>query len=425
MTRIERGLRRLMPHTERAARGAGLTLASAEGWPQEDGSSTETALKLSAVSGCVEIISNAISVLPAYVQESDTRRRRDDHRLGELLWRRPNEAMTIQQLRQMEEAMVLTCGDCFVWILRDGYGTPVELLPFPPGWCEIRQDPAGGWFYAATDPRSGRPYRLEIPDILHYKAFSLDGIHGMSVLRRARVAIETGQYMEQVQRSVYAHGGRPSGVLTVETDLSGSVEREQPDGTVAQVSRKDLIRQEWERFYSGPDNALRTAVLDQGMKYTPIGMTNADAQFVENKDLTVLDICRFFCVPPYKLGIGKQAYSSNEQNNLEFAAQTILPIVTDREQEETWKLLTLSEQRRERLRIRYNMDAILRADARTRADVANTYRTNGVYSVNDIRANEDLPAVPGGDTRLASLNYVPLERFDELSMARNAPDDKD
>ena len=43
----------------------------------------------------------------------------------------------------------------------------------------------------------------------------------------------------------------------------------------------------------------------------------------------------------------------------------------------------------------------------------------GAYSVNDILALEDKPKVPGGDVRLASLNYVPLDKFEELSMARN------
>ena len=51
-------------------------------------------------------------------------------------------------------------------------------------------------------------------------------------------------------------------------------------------------------------------------------------------------------------------------------------------------------------------------------------REIGPYSVNDVRALEDLPDVPGGDTRNASLNYIPLERFDELSMARNKGGEK-
>ena len=424
MTSIERGIRRLMAKDAAGSdRAAPLTLTSAEGWPHTDGNSTETALKLSAVSACVEIISNAIAVLPAFVQDGETRRRSDTHPIGTLLWSRPNDIMTAKQLRQMEETMVLTCGNSYVWILRDRYGTPVELLPFPAGWCTPQRDSAGNWCYMATDPKSGRYYRLEIPDVLNYKAFSLDGIHGMSVLKRARVTIETARYMEQYQRATYANGGRPSGVLTVDTDLGGrTIEVKRADGTVEKVNHKEVIRKEWERFYTGPDNALRTAVLDNGLKYTPIAMTNSDAQFVENKDLTVLDICRFFCVPPYKLGLGKQSYNSNEQNNLEFATQTILPIVTDREQEETWKLLTDSERNKRNLRIRYNMDAILRADARTRAEVADKYRNMGVYSVNDIRRNEGMTDVDGGDSRMASVNYIPLSRFDELSVARNAPD---
>ena len=221
--------------------------------------------------------------------------------------------------------------------------------------------------------------------------------------------------MGDYEQALYENGGRPSGVLKAATDLSGRVKL--PDGT--EIGMKDAIRREWDKIHAGPGNGFRTAVLDLGMEYQPIAMSNSDAQFVENKAVTIADISRFFGVPLYKLGEGKQSYSSNEQNSIEFCVNTIQPIVTQMEFEETDKLLTLSDRRRG-LEVRHNMMALLRGDTNSRGTWYRTMREIGALSVNDILALEDMPPVPGGDTRYSSLNYIPLEDFRELSRARNA-----
>ena len=207
----------------------------------------------------------------------------------------------------------------------------------------------------------------------------------------------------------YAKGTQVPGVLSTDTDLS--------------KENRDAIREEWERIHSGADNAFRVAVLDLGTKYQPIGITNKDSQFIESKGVTVEDISRFFAMPLYKLNAGKQSYSSNEQNAIEYVNDTLMPVLTQYEQEYTYKLLFESE-RRQNLRIRVNQNAELRGDLAARANWYKVMREIGPYSVNDVLALEDLPDVPGGDTRNASLNYIPLERFDELSVARNKGGEK-
>lgn len=418
MSRLLTGLSCVLRKSTPKPSGGLLTLSSSLGWDGTENSAA-SAMRLSAVSACIEIVSNSIAMLPTFVMDEQSKRHVDDHYLADVLYRRPNEVMTPFALRQATEAHVMAYGNAYVFIYRDRAGRAVELLPIPEGWCYMLFDRAvGRWVYVATEPRSGNVYRLDPADILHYKAFTLDGIHGVSVLSRARRSVETAEMMEKHQNSIYRNGGRPSGILTVETDLGGVVDVVMPDGTVAKKSRKDVIREEWESRYASPDKAFRTAILDNGLKYQTVSVSNADAQFVENRAVSTEDICRFFCVPPYKLGIGKQSYASNEQNNIEFVATTLQPRITAREQEETWKLLTYSEQVKRHLRIRTNMTAVLRGDAKTRAEVQNIYRQNGTYSVNDIREQEDLPSVPGGDTRIARLDGIPLEHFGELATAR-------
>ena len=131
-------------------------------------------------------------------------------------------------------------------------------------------------------------------------------------------------------------------------------------------------------------------------------------------------MARLFNIPLYKLGVGKQTYASNDQAAIEYMQRTLSPIVAAHEQEDTYKLLTESEQAAG-LQFRRNMMGELRGDWASRAAWFKAMDEIGVYSVDDMRALEDLPNVPGGDRRKASLNYVPLDLWAELSVNRNAP----
>lgn len=414
---ISKGLARL--GQRKSAGAASLSLESPDGWfpvGKRRELSPETAMKVSAVSACVEIISNAVGMLPVFLMDRRNKQRLDSHPLGRVLWERPNEAMSPFVFFRLMECQRLLRGNAYAWIYRDGYGEPIELVPLPSSTCEPVIEPGTGkLWYLAADPKTGRTYKLDPADILHYKAWSPDGIRGVSVLHRAQQTLQTAAAAQSYEQALYENGGRPSGVISVKTDLGDQIVQE--NGTI--LNPKDEIRKEWEKLHTGAGNNFRVAVLDQGMEYQPIAMSNSDAQFVENKAVTIADIARFFGVPLYKLGEGKMSYSSNEQNNIEFCVNTIQPIITQMEFEETAKLLTISDQKRG-LEIRRNMMALLRGDSASRGAWYRTMREISVYSPNDIRALEDLDDVPGGDTRYSSLNYVPLEDFRELSRLRNA-----
>jgi HK97 family phage portal protein len=238
------------------------------------------------------------------------------------------------------------------------------------------------------------------------------------VLSRAREVITAGRAAQTYQRAFYESGGQPSGVLQTEADLTGYVDVPSVDGGTAKKSKRDVVRDEWERYHGGTQNAHRVAVLDYGLKYTPITISQSDAQFVQTKSLNRIDIANFFGVPLYKLNDGKQAYSSNEQNSVDYVTTTLQPKVTQWEQEFSYKLLTDAELRRGK-RLRQNMMVAMRGDSASRGNWYKTMREVGAFSVNDILALEDLPSVPGGDTRYASLNYIPLQNFERLSETRN------
>lgn len=394
-----------------------LTLDSPVGWFL-DSAGSETALKVSAVFRCINFNAETISLMPFYLMNRKTRERLDDHPLLEVLTIRTNECMTPADYKFTMQVNRDLTGNAYSYIRRSARtGRVEELIPLVSDLVDLVFDEERHLHYVYTDPLSGKAFDLMPSQIIHYKAFTRDGIHGISPLTYAREVIAKDRAAKAYERAIYSNGGRPSGVLYTDSDLGGKVEIRNPDGSIENVSKKEVVRRAWERVHAGGDNAFRTAVLDLGLKYQAISMNNNDAQFVESNDITIADIARFFGTPLHVVMSGKQSYESNMQNRTEFIQTTALAIVNRCEDEDSYKLL--STEHAATLRVRRNMDAALRGDTASRASFYKTMREIGAYSVDDILALEDLPGVPGGDTRQASLNYVPLELFTILSLLRN------
>ena len=396
---------------------------TAAGYPSSGVDLTETtARKLSAVDACMEILSNSVAKLPNFVMQSNTRER-IPHEILQLLNVRPNEAMTPFIRKKVLENSRNEGGNGYDWIIRDPRTMrPVELIPIP--WWLVRpwRDTKGHVWYTVRHPLTGEPMVLPNEDVCHYKNTTRDGLTGISTMKRASEVIAAAGAAQQYERTFYEKGGQPAGVLQTDSDLGGYVTNAQgktlvdSDGTA--MTRREQLRREWEKIHSGPSNSHRIAILDHGLKYTPMAATNKDAQFVESKEVSVKDIARFFGVPLYKLQEGKQAYGSNEQNAIEYVVSTLHPIISQYEEEQTWKLLPLSDQRAG-LEIRINLMAELKGDTASRANWYKTMTEVSAFCPNDILALEDMPDVEGGDRRRASLNYVPLDLWPDLSIKRN------
>lgn len=423
MNRLERGLASLGsrkpaagaprdPPVENVVTAASIGLSSPYA-----GTDQTSAMKLSTVSRCIDILSDSIAKMPFYVYDSRTRQR-VDHPVMQLLSLRPNQWQTPFDMRKQLEAERVSRGNGVAWIRRDRSTLqPLEIVPIPFGFWNVQLLADGSLLYFMEHPFTHEPIMCGRMDVIHVKAYSRDGYRGIGYLERAEEVIRTGKAAQEYSAAYYMNGGQPSGILRTDSDLGGNVKVKNPDGTEREISKKDRIREEWEKRHNGPANAQRIAVLDMGLDYKPLSISNRDAQFVEQSDLSVADIGRFFGVPLYKLMAGKQSYSSNEQNAIEYVVGTLHPNAVIWEQELLYKLLPPQDIDRG-LRIHGNLMGELRGDFQSRGAWYKDMREIGVLSVNDILELEDLPAVDGGDERYASLNYVPLSDWKELSKER-------
>ena len=336
---MSKGLRHLARSpTRKAVTAAGVIAA---GYPSGGGEDPETyARKLSAVDRCMSILAGSMAKLPSYIFDSKSRER-PGHPLLHLLNVRPNEAMTPSVRKEVLENSRLEGGNGYDWVVRDPQtGRVAELIPVPWYLVQPWKDTAGRIWYTVTHPFTGEPMVLPREDVCHYKGATRDGLTGISVLRRAADTLASARAAQEYERAYYESGGQPSGVLKTDADLGGWAEGadgkplQRADGSL--VSLKDQLRSEWEKVHAGPKNGHRVAILDLGLDYKPIAASNQEAQFIESKEVSIRDIARYFGVPLYKLGEGKEAYSSNEQNAIEYVVGTLHPIVTQYEEVQTW-----------------------------------------------------------------------------------------
>ena len=210
----------------------------------------------------------------------------------------------------------------------------------------------------------------------------------------AKNAIGLAIATEEFGAKFFANGAAPSGVL------------EHP-GTIKDPTK---VREAWQSQFGGSSNSGKVAVLEEGMKYTPISISPEQAQFLETRKFQINEIARIFRVPPHMVGdLEKSSFSNIEQQSLEFVKYTLEPWLVRWEQSMIRSLLTPSE--KQEYFIKFNVDGLLRGDYASRMSGYATARQNGWMSANDIRELENLDRIPaedGGDLYLINGNMTKL-----------------
>jgi len=240
----------------------------------------------------------------------------------------------------------------------------------------------------------GSTVNLSPSEVFHVPGLGFDGLVGYSPIAMAKNAIGMAIACEEYGAKFFANGAAPGGVL------------EHP-GTIKDPQR---VRESWQSTFGGSGNANKIAVLEEGMKYTPISMSPEQAQFLETRKFQINEIARIFRVPPHMVGdLEKSSFSNIEQQSLEFVKYTLDPWVVRWEQTLNRTLLTESEKKD--YFFKFSVEGLLRGDYETRMNGYATARQNGWMSANDIRELENLDRIPaeeGGDLYLVNGNMCKM-----------------
>ena len=364
-----------------------------------------SAMQMTAVYACVRILSEAIAGLPLHMyryKDDGGKEKALDHPLYLLLHDEPNPEMSSFVFRETLMTHLLLWGNAYAQIIRNGKGEVVALYPLMPNKMTVSRDETGQLYYTYQKSQDELPkdntytVTLHPSDVLHIPGLGFDGLVGYSPIAMAKNAIGLAIATEEYGSKFFANGAAPSGVL------------EHP-GTIKDPQR---VRESWMSQFGGSANSNKIAVLEEGLKYTPISISPEQAQFLETRKFQINEIARIFRVPPHMVGdLEKSSFSNIEQQSLEFVKYTLDPWVVRWEQSIQRTLLS-SEEKKTSF-VKFNVDGLLRGDYQSRMSGYATARQNGWMSANDIRELENLDRIPaedGGDLYLVNGNMLPLNK---------------
>lgn len=364
-----------------------------------------SAMQMTAVYSCVRILAEAVAGLPLHLyryKEDGGKERAIDNNLYHLLHDEPNKEMSSFIFRETLMTHLLLWGNAYAQIIRNGKGEVVALYPLMPNKMQVDRDENGELYYIYTrssdeaKTMEGVTVYLTPRDVLHIPGLGFDGLVGYSPIAMAKNAIGLAIATEEYGAKFFANGAAPSGVL------------EHP-GTIKDPSR---LRENWNSTFGGSANSGKVAVLEEGMKYTPISISPEQAQFLETRKFQIDEIARIFRVPPHMVGdLEKSSFSNIEQQSLEFVKYTLDPWVIRWEQSLSRALLNEDEKRK--YFFKFNLEGLLRGDYESRMSGYAVARQNGWMSANDIRELENLDKIPaedGGDLYLINGNMLPLNK---------------
>ena len=362
-----------------------------------------SAMQMTAVYSCVRILAEAVAGLPLHLyryKEDGGKEKAIYHPLYLLLHDEPNPEMSSFVFRETLMTHLLLWGNAYAQIIRNGKGEVIALYPLMPNRMVVDRDIHGQLYYQYTRSTEEAPtmkgvtVNLPPSDVLHIPGLGFDGLVGYSPIAMAKNAIGMAIACEEYGAKFFANGAAPGGVL------------EHP-GTIKDPQR---VRESWQSTFGGSGNSNKIAVLEEGMKYTPIGISPEQAQFLETRKFQINEIARIFRVPPHMVGdLEKSSFSNIEQQSLEFVKYTLEPWLVRWEQ--SIQRTLFSPEEKKRYFAKFNVEGLLRGDYASRMSGYATARQNGWMSANDIRELENMDRIPaeeGGDLYLINGNMLPL-----------------
>jgi hypothetical protein len=189
-----------------------------------------------------------------------------------------------------------------------------------------------------------------------------------------------------------------------------------------------VFRESYQAAQSG-SNRGKVLVLENGMKFHEVGVTNKDAQFLELRKFQITDIARLFRVPPHMIAdLDRATFSNIEQQSLEFVMHTMTPWAERWEASIEADLLPDSSNDGDALEIEFDFANLMRGDAASRSAYYQSGIQNGWLTRNEARISENLNPIAGLDQPLRPLNMVEedaaeaMESQSAAAEAQAAPD---
>ena len=354
---------------------------------------TSQSLALSAVYRCVEVITNGVASLPVKLYRTDEKGFKYEmhNNLSFILSKKPTGKINAFTFYKLIVKDILLQGNAYALILRNGKGEVIGLQYIQAGLVSPI-DRGDRIEYQVT----GIKGFVRQEDILHFMNFTDNGVYGISVLTHARRTLGIADYGENASENFYKSGGCTTGFLKFDGPSSGK--------------QREEILSAWNQATGGVRNQPNgIPVLPANVNYTQLSVNPADAQLLESREFSIVEICRFFGVSHTKcFDLTHASYNNSEMAELAFLNDTLRPLLTKIEMEMETKLFKPEEG----YDIKFDVSELLRTDKKSQAEYFTKLFNLGVLSPNDIRKELDMDEIEGGDIHCAQINLTSIKNLE-------------
>jgi HK97 family phage portal protein len=369
--------------------GAGDSLA----WQSNSGASVtpDSSLTIAAFYGGVSLISNAISTLPmdCYIRKNGQRvpfRPKPEWVI------KPDLDIASTAHWQQVVISILVWGNSYTRVFRDKRtGEVVNLVALDPTLVDVTRGKNGRKVFRYQG-EEGKV--LTSDEIIHITDMLMPGaVKGKGRVDALKENFGLAIALESFAARFFGGGVQTSGII----EYPGNLSKEQAKALVEGFDSR----------HRGYRQAHRTGILGGGAKYVQTSTPNDANQFLQSREYAVLDVCRVLQIPPHMLGItnGSQARASVEQLAIDFTTHALRPVVEKIER-------AYSDLLPNQAFIKFNLDALIRADFLTRMQGYSIATTGGWKSINDVRRLEDDAPVANGDQYRVPLANVEVTAAD-------------
>lgn len=358
---------------------------------------SDKALTFTAVWSAIKLLSEAVSSLPMGVFTDDDGNKYPDtsNPLYNIIKYKPNNYQSRSTFIEKIMMDILTNGNSYVFIERNGAGKVTQLLPL--NFDDVTITTKDGYLFYET--KNGF---FDSSDILHFKTLSQDGIVGLSPIDQCKNAIGWGMAVEEFGNTFFKNGAKLSGVLQTDRALSETA--------------IDRLRNSFNNVYSSLSGANQTAILEEGLTFKPVSINPDQAQFLSSRTFSIEEVGRIFRVAPHLLyDLSKSSFNNVEMQSQEFLTFSLLPYLVKIEQEMNLKLFTSNELGK--TFIEFNVNGLLRGNVKDRSDYYRTMINIGAMSINEVRRKENMNKIEDGDKHFMQMNMTTIEKIGEDAAA--------
>nr|WP_314437598.1 phage portal protein [uncultured Brevundimonas sp.] len=361
-------------------------------------------LGLSAAWACANLLAGTIASTPIMVYRTDAAGNRTpakDHPLYRVLHDSPNYDQTALDFWEGGQLALELRGDLHARIERSA-GRIVSLHPIHRP--QVTRHSSGTLRYRWTE--DGRSHDEPQENVFHVRGFGGSPLGGMSTLTFGRQVFGGALAVDTAAQTTFANGVRPSLILAM------------PGGQTLEAGQRNALERALQEKHAGAMNAGRPFLIEAGITPHTVSFSPEDAQMLESRNFSVEEICRFFEVPPHMIGHTAKSTSWGtglEEQTLRFQKFTLRRRLKRIEQAIMKQLLTPAD-RAAGIVVEFNLEGLLRADSKGRSEFYQKMTQIGAMTINEVRALENLPPVPGGDVPRMQAQNIPINMANPPSL---------